>query len=102
MLRIAKIAPSNTFKKMYRRLPKHIKEDFSDFAKELLSGDVPKGRMLKKRKGTKGVYEARLSSDYRVTFSLEGNIAKLSPYFKRSSINKYDLLKPAVGGFVSA
>ena len=75
MLGIAKIGRSNTFKRMYRRLPKRIKKDFDAFSKELLSEDTAPGRKIKKRRGATDLYEARLSSDHRVTFLIEGDVA---------------------------
>jgi len=75
MLGIAQFKYARKFNKMYRDLPDNIREDFSEFAASLMNEAVAKGRQLRKMRGKKGIYEARLSAGYRVTFAVTDHTA---------------------------
>ena len=82
-----RIEATNTFFKLYRKLPNHIKEK-TDKTLELFEAN-PSHPSLghKKMAGTENIYEIRVSQNYRITYQKVNEVAYLR------KIGTHDLLR---------
>lgn len=58
------------FKKAYKRLDKRFQEETDEAIKDLFKKPIPAGREVKKMRQNREVYEARVTRNFRITFSV--------------------------------
>lgn len=81
---------SGTFKKEANKLPKEMKRELELFITEILSGNIPKGRRMKKLSlPIEGIYEARLNLKFRLVFRYNANDCSMTPF----SIGSHDVIE---------
>lgn len=61
------------FEKAYKALPREVKERVKEALIKLSNDTRYPSLQVKKIKGTRGIWEARVSLDYRMTFEMEKN-----------------------------
>ena len=71
--------PSRSFKKSWRRLPKHIKRELEAAIDELLAGNLSSGRRCEKLDMGDNLYSVRLNQGYRFVFMLSPNLGIAFP-----------------------
>ena len=73
------ISIGNRFKRAYKRLDPRIQSIVDDVLQELANGSLKPSRRLKKMQGHKSpeIYEVSLNDNFRMTFSIENNVAKM-------------------------
>ena len=87
MAQVVTLRFSGSFRTCYGRLPKHIQEQV-DKTLELLRQDARHPSLrTKKMRGTRGVWEARVTYNYRITFSWEAELIILR------RVGPHDILK---------
>lgn len=65
--------PSNRYKRAFRALPDRIKQELQDTLEDLCKDPIRPGRRVSKMRGhhNPDIWEARLNSEYRLTFSID-------------------------------
>ncbi len=76
-----------SFEADYRRLPKDIQEGVNDAIRLFQQNPRHPSLHTKKLKGTKDIWESRVTRNYRVTFEWEGELVT----FRR--VGAHDILK---------
>ncbi len=61
------------FEKAYKALPPEVKERIKDALIKLANDIRYPSLQVKKIKGTRGIWEARVNLDYRITFEMTKN-----------------------------
>lgn len=87
MVEVVTLRFSQSFKTCFGRLPKHIQVQVEK-ALALLQEDARHPSLrTKKMRGTRGVWEARVTYSYRITFSWDANLIILR------RVGAHDILK---------
>lgn len=68
---------TSKFEKFYSELPNHKKDAFDQAVDLLVSDPRSHSLNLKKMRGTKDIWEARINGGYRLTMTMQKGILKL-------------------------
>ncbi len=75
---------TSRFKKAYKSLPEEVKAQVKDALRTLANNFRHPSLHVKKIQGTKNIWEARVSLDYRITFQI------IKDYFILRNVGHHD------------
>ena len=75
--KIKKVDLLSRFQRAYKKLNPEMQAAVDEAIKDLLKNPIPNSRRVHKMGGQKNIWEVRVTRDYRMSFSLDGDTAVL-------------------------